>query len=79
MCSSLQPEVRSHAADWTALSSLDELRAAEEEGDLGDFSVFGTQLREVDQVCTVNGHTVCTVVHIVNWTILHLTKLIPLQ
>ena len=42
--------MKSHAVDWSAFSALDDLRAEEEEGNLGDFSVFGSTLKTVEEV-----------------------------
>lgn len=42
-------KVKSHAVDWSAFSALEQLRAEEEEGDLGDFSVFGSTLKRVSE------------------------------
>ncbi|XP_067939808.1 uncharacterized protein [Watersipora subatra] len=43
-------KIKSHAVDWSAFSALDALRAEEEEGNLGDFSVFGSTLKEISSV-----------------------------
>lgn len=55
---SADPKVKSHAVDWSAFSALEDLREEEEQGDLGDFSVFGSTLKKVNEteVCTSGIH-----------------------